>query len=340
MKNILVTGGAGYVGSHVIVSLLEQGYGAVSADNFANASPKVYQRLRDLTGKDFATADVDVCDAEAMARIMREHDIWAVIHCAGYKAVPESSKKPLEYYQNNLGTTLALCKAMRETGVTRFVFSSSATVYGTLQFMPITEEHPVGRCANPYGTSKAMCEQILTDTAAAYPGWGVILLRYFNPIGAHPSGRIGDSPGGVPFNIMPIILQQLTGKIPAVPVTGDDYDTPDGTGIRDYLHITDLAEGHVAALGYLEHFTGTDAINLGTGQGLSVQEILRGMEQAAGRPIPVEVRPRRPGDIAEMQADPSKAKRLLGWETKRTLEEMCADAWRWASQNPSGYEGE
>ncbi|MDR0292936.1 MAG: UDP-glucose 4-epimerase GalE [Oscillospiraceae bacterium] len=335
-KNILVTGGAGYVGSHVIVSLLERGYGAVSVDNFRNASPEVYGRLRELSGKDFAAAGADACDAEAMARVMRTHDIGAVIHCAGYKSVPESIQKPLEYYENNLGSTIALCKAMRETGVTRLVFSSSATVYGESKVLPYTEEHPTGNCASPYGMSKVMNERILTDAAAAYPGWGVVLLRYFNPIGAHPSGRIGDAPGGVPGNIMPYLLKVATGKLPVLPITGGDYDTPDGTGLRDYLHICDLAEGHVAALQYLETFTGTETVNLGTGRATSVREIVRAMEKAIGKPLPTEIKPRRPGDIAEMRADPAKAKRLLGWEARRSLDEMCADSWRWASRNPAG----
>ncbi|MCL1807065.1 MAG: UDP-glucose 4-epimerase GalE [Oscillospiraceae bacterium] len=340
MKNILVTGGAGYVGSHVIVSLLEQGYGAVSVDNFYNSSPKVYQRLRELTGKDFIDIEADVCDEAKMKEVMAKHDLWAVIHCAGYKAVPESVSKPLEYYQNNLGTTFSLCNAMRQTGVTRFVFSSSATVYGEPQFLPYTEEHPTGNCTNPYGMSKVMNERILTDMAAANPDWGVVLLRYFNPIGAHPSGRIGDAPGGIPNNIMPYILKVANGLLPVLPIAGDDYDTPDGTGLRDYLHISDLAEGHVAALRYLEDFTGSEAVNLGTGQSVSVRELIRGIEKTSGKTLPTEIKSRRPGDIAEARADVSKAKRLFGWETKKTLEEMCADAWRWASQNPQGYEGE
>ncbi len=338
MKNILVTGGAGYIGSHIIVSLLEQGFGAVSVDNYYNSTPKVYPRMRELTGKDVPAIEADVRDSAVMERIMREHNIWAVIHCAGYKTVPESIEQPLKYYENNLSTTLALCAAMRETGVTRFVFSSSATVYGEPEFLPYTEEHPIGNCSNPYGFTKVMNERILIDMAAANPVWSVMLLRYFNPIGAHPSGRIGDAPDGRPFNIMPVILQTLSGKLPFVPVTGDDFDTPDGTGIRDYLHITDLADGHVAALKYLETFTGAEAVNLGTGRGVSVREILREMEEAAGRPIPAEIKPRRPGDIAEMRADATKAKRLFGWETKHTLAEMCADAWRWVSNNPRGYE--
>jgi UDP-glucose 4-epimerase len=336
MKNILVTGGAGYVGSHVIVSLLEQGYGAVSADNMSNASAEVYERLRELTGRDFITADIDVCDEKSLMRTMKEHDIWAVIHCAGCKAVPESIGEPLKYYENNLRSTIALCKTMRDAGVTRLVFSSSATVYGTPQFLPITERHPTGNCANPYGTSKVMNEQILTDTVAAYPDWGVVLLRYFNPIGAHPSGRIGDSPK-IPLNIMPYLLQVMTGRLPVLPVTGNDYDTPDGTGVRDYLHISDLADGHVAALKYLEDFSGVETFNLGTGRGTSVLEIVRAMEAAIGRPIPTENRPRRPGDIASAWADVSKAKDLLGWEAKQSLEDMCADAWRWAENNPRGY---
>jgi UDP-glucose 4-epimerase len=336
MKNVLVTGGAGYVGSHVIVALLEQGYTAVSADNFSNASSEVYKRLRDLTGNDFITAEADVCDEKTLKNIIKEHDIWAIIHCAAHKSPPESVGNPLKYYFNNLNSTIALCKAMRETDVTRIVFSSSACAYGDPQFLPITEEHQVGQCANPYGTSKVMSERILTDTAAAYPDWGVINLRYFNPIGAHPSGRIGDSPN-IPVNIMPYLLQVMTGRLPFLPITGNDYDTPDGTGVRDYLHISDLAEGHVAALKYLENFTGVEAINLGTGRGTSVLEIVRAMEDAIAKTIPTEIYPRRPGDIASAWADVSKAKRLLGWEAKRSLEEMCADAWRWASMNPEGY---
>jgi UDP-glucose 4-epimerase len=336
MKNVLVTGGAGYVGSHVIVSLLEQGYGAVSADNLSNASHKVYDRLRELTGRDFEIEEADVCDEDRLALILKKHGIWAIIHCAAHKSPPESVGDPLKYYFNNLNSTIALCKAMRETDVTRIVFSSSACAYGDPQFLPITEEHPVGNCANPYGTSKVMSERILTDTAFAYPDWGVVLLRYFNPIGAHPSGQIGDSPN-IPVNIMPYLLQVMTGRLPYLPITGDDYDTPDGTGVRDYLHISDLADGHVAALKYLEDFRGVESVNLGTGQGISVLQIVRAMEDAIGKPIPTEIRPRRPGDIASAWADVSKAKRLLGWEAKRSLEEMCADAWRWAEKNPRGY---
>jgi UDP-glucose 4-epimerase len=316
---------------------LERGYGAVSVDNFSNSSPKVYDRLRELAGKDFAAVEADACDRAAMERVMKEYDIWAVIHCAGYKAVPESIGKPLKYYDNNLNSTIALCRAMRDAGVTRLVFSSSATVYGPPQFLPYTEEHPIGNCSNPYGFIKVMIERILTDTVAAYPDWGIVLLRYFNPIGAHPSGRIGDSPK-IPLNIMPYLLQVMTGRLPFLPITGDDYDTPDGTGLRDYLHVQDLAEGHVAALLYLEDYAGAEAVNLGTGRSSSVWEIVRAMEKAVGQPIPTEIKPRRPGDIAEMRADPSKAKRLLGWQTKRSLEEMCADSWRWAEQNPGGYE--
>jgi UDP-glucose 4-epimerase len=335
-KNILVTGGAGYVGSHILVSLLEQGYGAVSVDNLSNASAEGYNRLRELTGKDLAAAEADVKDAGAMAALMDEHDIWAVIHCAAHKSPPESVGDPLKYYKNNLASTVALCEAMRETGVTRMVFSSSATVYGTPEFLPITEGHPVGNCANPYGTSKAMSEQILTDAVRAYPDWGVVLLRYFNPIGAHPSGQIGDSPN-TPVNIMPYLLQVMTGRLPFLPITGNDYETPDGTGVRDYLHVTDLADGHVAALRYLENFSGVEAVNLGTGRGSSVMEIVREMEKAIGEPIPTEIRPRRPGDVAAMWADVSKSKRLLGWEAKKTLAQMCEDSWHWASKNPDGY---
>jgi UDP-glucose 4-epimerase len=335
-KNILVTGGAGYVGSHVLVSLLEQGYGAVSADNLSNASPECYGRIKELTGRDFVAADADVSDAVRMAGLMEEHNIWAVIHCAAHKSPPESVGNPLKYYRNNLTSTVALCEAMRESGVSRMVFSSSATVYGTPTSLPITEDHPVGACANPYGTGKVMSEQILADAVRAYPDWGVVLLRYFNPIGAHPSGKIGDSPN-IPVNIMPYLLQVMTGRLPFLPITGNDYETPDGTGVRDYLHITDLADGHVASLRYLEEFSGIEAVNLGTGQGISVMEIVREMEKVIGKPIPTEIRPRRPGDIAAIWADVSKSKQLLGWEAKKRLEEMCADSWRWACQNPSGY---
>ena len=308
----------------------------MSADNLSNASSEVYSRLRELTGKEIIAADADVGDAAKMAALMREHDIWAVIHCAAYKSPPESVGNPLKYYKNNIVSTVALCEAMRETGVTRMVFSSSACVYGTPTFLPITEEHPVGQCANPYGTSKVMSEQILEDAVKAYPDWGVVLLRYFNPIGAHPSGRMGDSPN-TPVNIMPYLLQVMTGRLPFLPITGDDYETPDGTGVRDYLHITDLADGHVAALRYLEGFSGIETVNLGTGKGCSVLEIVRGMEKVIGKPIPTEIRPRRPGDIAAIWAVVSKSKELFGWEAKRNLEEMCADSWRWASMNPEGY---
>ncbi len=340
MKKILVTGGAGFIGSHVVLELLHSGYEAIIVDNFYNSCPEIITRLNSLKphGSHFSVVEADICDQVAMDTLFKEHNFHAVIHCAGYKAVAESVAKPLEYYKNNLLGTIVLCEVMKKYDVTRLIFSSSATVYGAPHYLPIDETHPTGGCTNPYGWTKWMNEQILRDVAHANTEWSVILLRYFNPIGAHKSGKIGDAPQGIPNNIAPIITQAAIGKLPYIAVTGNDYDTPDGTGVRDYIHILDLASGHVAALTYLDTHTGVEAVNLGTGHGTSVLELIHGFEKAVGHTIPQKFSERRPGDIASCYCTPAKAHRLFGgWSAVHTAEEMCADAWRWQSQNPEGY---
>lgn len=333
---ILLTGGAGFIGSHTYVELVNAGYEAVIADDFYNSSPEVIGRLEKITGKPVLCHTVDVCDREALAEVFSAHTLDAVIHFAGFKAVGESVAKPLAYYRNNLDSTLTLCEVMRDFGVERIVFSSSATVYGATQTMPLTETMPTG-CTNPYGWTKFMIEQILTDVAKAYPAWAVALLRYFNPIGAHPSGTIGEDPVGIPNNLVPYITQVASGKLAKLRVFGDDYATLDGTGVRDYIHVVDLAKGHVAACEYLMRHHGCEVFNLGTGKGVSVLELVRAFEQVNVVAIPYEVVPRRPGDIAECYADAGKAKAMLGWQAERSLQDMCRDAWRWQSTNPNGY---
>ena len=325
---ILVTGGAGYIGSHTCVELLEAGY---------NASEKAVERIGELTGKQPVFYRADLCDRAAMEEIFEAHRFDAVIHFAGYEAVGESVRKPLEYYTNNLYGTLTLTDLMRRHGVKKIIFSSSATVYGDPAFVPITEECPKGVCTNPYGWTKWMLEQILTDLHTADPEWSVILLRYFNPIGAHPSGRIGEDPAGIPNNLVPFVAQVAVGKLPELGVFGDDYDTPDGTGIRDYIHVVDLAKGHVAALAKFREESAVRVYNLGTGHGYSVLEVVHAFEKACGKKIPYSIRPRREGDIAVCYCDPGKAKEELGWEAERGIDEMCADSWRWQSMNPDGY---
>ncbi len=335
---VLVTGGAGYIGSHTCVELLQEGHQVVVVDNLYNASPKALDRIREITGKDLTFYQADVCDREAMNEIFDREQVEAVIHFAGYKAVGESVAKPLEYYRNNLEGTLTLCDIMRQHGVGNIIFSSSATVYGDPAEIPITENCPKGICTNPYGWTKWMLEQILTDIQHAQPDWNVILLRYFNPIGAHKSGQIGEDPKGIPNNLLPYVAQVAIGKLPCLGVFGKDYDTPDGTGVRDYIHVVDLARGHVKALQKLEESKGVRVYNLGTGKGYSVLDVVHAFEKACGHPIPYEIKPRRAGDIATCYCDPTKAREELGWEAQYGIEEMCQDSWRWQSQNPDGYE--
>ena len=335
---ILVTGGAGYIGSHTCVELLEAGYDVVVVDNLYNASEKSLERVKEITGKEVTFYQADIRDKEALDQIFdKEKDVEAVIHFAGLKAVGESVAKPMEYYENNIAGTLNLCGVMRNHGVKNIIFSSSATVYGDPAFVPITEECPKGTCTNPYGWTKWMLEQILMDIQKADPQWNVILLRYFNPIGAHKSGKIGEDPKGIPNNLLPYVAQVAIGKLECLGVFGDDYDTPDGTGVRDYIHLVDLAVGHVKAVKKLADKEGVSIYNLGTGHGYSVLEVVKAFEKACGHPINYEIKPRRAGDIATCYCDPAKAKAELGWEAAYGIEEMCADSWRWQSQNPDGY---
>ena len=336
---LLVTGGAGYIGSHACVDLLQAGYEVVVVDNLCNSRREVLGRIERIAGRAVAFHEGDVRDASALRGLFREHAIDAVLHFAGLKAVEESIARPLDYYDNNVGGTLALCEAMAEAGVRRLVFSSSATVYGDPDAVPVGEDHPL-RPANPYGRSKAMVESILQDLFRSDPAWKIALLRYFNPVGAHESGLIGEDPGGVPNNLMPFIAQVAVGRREALNVYGNDYPTPDGTGVRDYIHVVDLARGHLAALEKLAAASGVLTANLGTGRGYSVLEVVEAFRQASGRDIPYRIVARRPGDVAACYADPGLAARLLGWRAERGLEEMCRDAWRWQSMNPDGYSGQ
>lgn len=336
MKTILVTGGAGYIGSHTCIELLNEGHQVVVVDNLDNASDESLNRVRQITGKLLDFYNVDVCDTDALRDVFAMHRIDAVIHFAGLKAVGESVTKPLRYYRNNLDSTMSLCEVMAEFGVRQLVFSSSATVYGLPERVPITEDFPTW-CTNPYGWTKLMNEQILRDVQVAHPDWSIVLLRYFNPIGAHESGRIGEDPSGIPNNLMPYIAQVAVGRREVLHVYGDDYATHDGTGVRDYIHVVDLALGHCRAIAYASEHTGTEAINLGTGQGYSVLQMVQAFEQATGRQVPYQIDPRRPGDVALCYADPAKAQSLLHWQATRDLETMCRDTWRWQSQNPNGY---
>lgn len=341
---VLVTGGAGFIGSHTVVELLERGYQVVIVDDLSNASAKVEDRIKTIVGPE-AAANLtlyvaDVNDREALTRIFDAHRIDRVIHFAGYKAVGESVAKPIEYYSNNIGNTLTLVDVMREHDCKSIIFSSSATVYGDPDSLPLTEESPKKPATNPYGWTKWMIEQMLTDLHTADPEWNVVLLRYFNPIGAHKSGRIGEDPNGVPNNLMPYITQVAIGKRPQLQVYGDDYDTPDGTGVRDYIHVVDLALGHVKAVEKCAKKNGVDIYNLGTGVGYSVLDVVHAFEKASGEKIPYQVTDRRPGDIATCYSDPSKAAKELGWKAERGIEEMCEDSWRWQKQNPNGYPDE
>ena len=329
MSSILLTGAAGFIGSHTAVELLEAGETVVLADDLSNSSAGVVDRLEAITGRRPCFYRADVADREAVERIFSENEISAVLHFAGFKSVGESVARPLPYYRNNLDTTLTLLEAMARHGVKRFIFSSSATVYGQSGDAPFTEDTPIRGCASPYGWTKLMIERILRDTAAADPEMSVLLLRYFNPVGAHESGLIGETPKGTPTNLMPYIAQVAAGLRDRLLIYGDDYPTPDGTGVRDYIHVTDLARGHVAALRYAMAHTGTEAVNLGTGRGHSVLEVVRTFEAVNRVSVPYEVAPRRPGDVAACWAVTDKARRLLGWQAEKSLADMCRDAWRW-----------
>lgn len=334
---ILVTGGAGYIGSHTCVELLNEGYEVVVIDNLYNSSEESLRRVEKITGKSVKFYEGDLLNREDIEKVFANETIDSVIHFAGLKAVGESVSKPLEYYHNNITGTLILCDVMRSHGCKSIVFSSSATVYGDPAFVPITEECPKGQITNPYGQTKGMLEQILTDIQVGDPEWKVILLRYFNPIGAHKSGLIGEDPKGIPNNLVPYIAQVAVGKLQKLGVFGDDYPTPDGTGVRDYIHVVDLAVGHVKAIAKLDNMEGVEIYNLGTGNGYSVLDVLHAYEKACGKTIPYEVKARRPGDIPTCYADAAKAKEELGWVAERGIEEMCEDSYRWQSMNPDGY---
>jgi UDP-glucose 4-epimerase len=333
--NILVTGGAGYIGSHTCLELLKNGHGVVVIDNLCNSEEESLIRVQKIAGKTLKFYEGDVCDCSLLKEIFDENEIDAVIHFAGLKAVGESVKIPLRYYQNNIGSTLALCEAMQNAGVKNIIFSSSATVYGAPASVPVSEDFPLS-VTNPYGRTKLIIEDILQDLTVADDSWNVTLLRYFNPIGAHESGLIGEFPRGIPNNLMPYITQVATGRLKELKVYGNDYPTPDGTGVRDYIHVTDLAIGHVAALKNANS-SGVHIYNLGTGKGYSVLEVIAAFEKASGIKIPYSIVPRRAGDIAEVYANPAKAYKELGWQAQRGINEMCADSWRWQSHNPDGY---
>ena len=335
---ILVTGGAGYIGSHTVVELLNTGKDVVVVDNLSNSSEKSLDRVKEITGKDVKFYKADILDRDALCEIFKNENIESCIHFAGLKAVGESVAKPWEYYNNNITGTLVLLDVMKKHNCKNIIFSSSATVYGDPAFVPITEECPKGICTNPYGWTKSMLEQILTDVQKADNEWNVVILRYFNPIGAHISGRIGENPNGIPNNLMPYITQVAVGKLKQLGVFGNDYDTHDGTGVRDYIHVVDLAKGHVKALAKLEKGSGLNIYNLGTGTGYSVLDMVKSFEKANGVPVPYAIKDRRPGDIATCYADAKKAKDELGWEAENGIEEMCRDAWRWQSNNPNGFE--
>ncbi|HLQ86368.1 MAG TPA: UDP-glucose 4-epimerase GalE [Salinisphaeraceae bacterium] len=335
---ILVTGGAGYIGAHAVVELVQAGHRVVVLDNLHNGSEQALRRVEQIAQQPVSFVKGDVRDRTLLKRLFAEHDFTAVLHFAGLKAVGESWEQPLAYYENNVGGSIALCQAMAAAGVFRLVFSSSATVYGEAQEMPITEACPSGELANPYGRSKRMVEQVLTDLAAADSRWSIALLRYFNPVGAHPSGLIGEDPQGVPNNLVPFISQVAVGRRAQLQVFGGDFPTRDGTGIRDYIHVVDLVRGHLAALAAITQQSGINIWNLGTGRGYSVLEMVAAFEQAAGRTVPYRIVARRPGDVAECWSDPSKAARELGWRAEADLAQMMADTWRWQQANPYGYQ--
>lgn len=335
---ILVTGGAGYIGSHTVVELLNNGYDVVIADNYSNSSPKAIDRIKQITNKDVTFYDVDILDKNGLENVFEKHEIEAVLHFAAYKAVGESVEKPLMYYHNNVEGTVVLAEVMTKYNVKKIVYSSSATVYGTDNPSPLDESMPTFTATNPYGYTKIVNERLLEDLTIADPEWGVTLLRYFNPIGAHESGLIGEDPKGVPNNLMPYITQVAVGKLTELSVFGDDYDTADGTGVRDYIHVVDLAKGHVMALEKLLTTTGTNVYNLGTGEGYSVLDLVKAFETATSKTIAYKLVDRRPGDVAEVYANPALAAKELGWSAEKTLEEMCQDSWHWQQSNPNGYE--
>lgn len=334
--NILLTGGAGYIGSHTCVELINAGHSAVIVDNLSNSDPKVIDRIEKITGVRVPMYTADVADTDALSGIFEENKIDAVIHFAGYKAVGESCAKPLMYYQNNIDTTIALLNVMQKYGVNNIVFSSSATVYGIPETVPLVEGMPTG-CTNPYGWTKLFNEQIITDTTKSNENLSAVILRYFNPIGAHESGLIGENPNGIPNNLMPYITQVAVGKLKELGVFGDDYDTHDGTGVRDYIHVVDLAKGHVKAIEYANAHKGTEIFNLGTGTGYSVLDIVKAFMKANDLTIPYAIKPRRAGDIAKCYADPAKSNNILGWKAEKSLEDMCKDSWNWQKNNPNGY---
>ena len=336
--NILVTGGAGYIGSHTCLELLNSGYGVIVIDNLCNSNPVSLARVQELTGKTLKFYEGDVRDEALLQKIFKENEIGCVIHFAGLKAVGESVAKPWEYYDNNINSTLMLTKVMKEAGVMNLIFSSSATVYTAGSEMPLTETSPTGGCTNPYGWTKYMSEQILSGIGAADPRWGICLLRYFNPIGAHESGRIGEDPRGIPNNLMPYITQVAVGRREKLSVFGNDYDTPDGTGVRDYIHVVDLAKGHVAAIDYICNHPGVEIFNLGTGTGYSVLDMVKAFRNVNNVALPYVIAPRRPGDIAVCYADPAKSAKILGWKAEKNLSDMCRDSWNWQKNNPDGYE--
>jgi UDP-glucose 4-epimerase len=337
MGTALLTGGAGYIGSHTAVALLEAGWSVVVVDNLANSSRVAVERVAEITGSDVSFHEVDILDTAGLEKVFAESDVDAVVHFAGLKAVGESVEKPLAYHENNVGGTVSLLKAMRDAGVRDLVFSSSCTVYGDPEQVPVTESCRLGPTTNPYGRSKLYIEEMLRDLPVAEDGWHIVNLRYFNPVGAHPSGRIGEDPDGIPNNLMPYVMQVAVGRLEKVRVFGDDYPTPDGTGVRDYIHVVDLALGHLAALERLGNVDGCVSVNLGTGNGYSVLDVIRAASTAVGKEIPYEIVGRRSGDIAAVWADPAYARELLGWEATRGLDQMVADHWRWQSENPHGY---
>lgn len=338
MKNILITGGAGYIGSHTAVELLNKNYNVIVYDNLSNSSRISIDRVEEITGKKISFYEADILDKAKLKEVLVNEKIDVLIHCAALKSVGESVSKPLEYYHNNLTGTLTTLEAMKEVGCKNLIFSSSATVYGNPKSVPITEDFPKGECTNPYGWSKSMMEQIMIDLQKSDPAWKIVLLRYFNPIGAHKSGKIGEDPQGIPNNLLPYISQVAVGKLDYLRVFGDDYDTVDGTGVRDYIHVVDLAKGHVCAIDKLDSLDGVSIINLATGNGYSVLEVVKAFEEASGRKVPYKIVGRREGDIAKCFADATKAYKVLGWKAENGIKEMCEDSWRWQKNNPNGYE--
>lgn len=338
MKRILVTGGAGFIGSHTIVELQTAGYEVVVVDNLCNSSPIALERVKQITGQPVAFYQVDIRDRKGLEQVLETHPCDACIHFAGLKAVGESVEKPWEYYENNIAGTLVLLDVLREKKCKNIIFSSSATVYGDPAEIPITEKCPKGQCTNPYGWTKSMLEQVMMDMQHADKEWNIVLLRYFNPIGAHPSGTIGENPNGIPNNLMPYVTQVAIGRRPELGVFGNDYDTADGTGVRDYIHVVDLARGHVAALKAIDRGCGLAIYNLGTGHGYSVLDVVKAFEKVNGVKVPYAIKPRRAGDIATCYSDPTKAERELGWKAEFGIEEMCRDSWNWQRKNPNGFE--